>query len=229
MKKLAPAVFKMPTSVERYEFLKKHAKEDPAEIINYGTSSDDYARRIAESFTLVCEMPYYYDPRIADTTDSDVIRKQSILHSIELAEERHTFIKKNYSEAKSNLSSRKDKKPFVDAIEDSLKRFPDIMKAWRHWAETDPELKRKATIAEKFDSYVISRFHDLLSLGMLYRCVKGAANKKVEEEVLHKITGWNKDLEDQLDYKAIPIRSLVRVQLGSALLAADYIGVRTQE
>jgi len=223
MKKLAKAIFKMPTSVERYDFLKKHSKKDPAEIINYGTSSDDYARRVAGSFTLICEMPYYYDSRIGDTSESDVIRKKAILHSIELAEERHSFIKRSYSKAKSGVKGHKDKKPFIDAIEDSLKRFPDVIKAWRHWAETDPKVRRKATVAEKFDSYVISRFYDLLSLGMLYRCVKDTYNKEVEREVLQQIKKWDKKLEDQLDYRVIPIRSLVRVQLGSALFAAEYI------
>ncbi len=223
MEKLAPAIFKMPTSVERYEFLKKHTDRDPAEIINYGTSSDDYARRVAGSFTLVCEMPYYYDARIGDTSPSDMIRKETFLHSVELAEERHIFIKKEYSEVKRSLRKREDKKPFVDAIEDSLKRFPSIRKAWRHWAETDPELERRATVAEKFDSYVISKFYNLLSAGMLYRCMKGTDNQKVEREVSQKISEWNKDLEDQLTYKIIPIRSLVRVQLGSALLAAEHV------
>lgn len=87
MKKLAEAIFKMPTAVEAYEFLKKHTKKDPAKIINYGTSSDDYARRVAESFTLVCEMPYYFDPRIEDTSESDVIRREAVQYSIKLAED----------------------------------------------------------------------------------------------------------------------------------------------
>ncbi|MDH5447381.1 MAG: M14 family zinc carboxypeptidase [Candidatus Bathyarchaeota archaeon] len=224
VKKLAEAIFRMPTSVETYEFLKKHTKKDPAEIINYGTSSDDYARRVAGSFTLVCEMPYYYDSRIEDTSESDVIRKEAVLHSIKLAEERYNFIKKKYSEVKASLSSHEDKKPFIDAIEDSLKRFPDTIAAWKHWAKTDPKLKRKATVAEKFDSYVISRFYDLLSLGMLYRCVKSTNNKKIEKAVLQRVVKWNKELEKQLSYEVVPIRSLVRVQLGSALLTAEYIG-----
>lgn len=87
--------------------------------------------------------------------------------------------------------------------------------------------KRKATVAEKFDSYVISRFYDLLSLGMFYRCVKSTNNEKVEEEISQRITRWNKELEKQLSYKVIPIRSLVKVQLGSALLTAEYIGKKS--
>jgi hypothetical protein len=223
MEKLAEAIFKMPTSVEAYDFLKKHTKKDPAKIINFGTSSDDYARRVARSFTLVCEMPYYYDPRIGDTSESDEIRRKAVQYSIKLAEERYDLVKEKYSEVRANLKGNKEKKPFRDAIEDSLKRFPDTIAAQKHWAETDPKLKRKATVAEKFDSYVISRFYGLLYMGMLYRCVKDTENKKVEKEVFQHITQWNKELEKQLSYKVIPIKSLVKVQLGSALHTAEYV------
>jgi len=223
IKQLAEAIFKMPTSAEAYEFLKKYTKKDPAKIINYGTSSDDYARRVAGSFTLVCEMPYYYDPRIGDTSGSDVERKEAIWNSIKLAEERYNFVKKKYSEVKGSIKDHREKKPFKDAIEDSLKRFPDTIAAQKNWAQTDPKLKRKATVAEKFDSYVISLFYNLLSLGMLYRCVKNTKNEKTEREVLHQLQKLNEKLEKQLSYKVIPIRSLVRVQLGSALVTAEYI------
>jgi hypothetical protein len=213
----------MPTSVQAYDFLKKHTKKDPAKIINYGTSSDDYARRVAGSFTLVCEMPYYYDSRIGDTSESDVSRKEANLYGIMIAEERHNFIKQKYSDVKKSLKAHKEKKTFTDAIEDSLKRFPDAIAAQKHWAQTDPKLKRKATVAEKFDSHVISIFYNLLSLGMLHRCIKGTGNENTEKEVLQHVKKWNKKLEKQLSYKVIPIKSLVRVQLGSALLTADYI------
>jgi hypothetical protein len=223
IKKLAEAIFKMPTSVEAYEFLKKHTNKDPAEIINYGTSSDDYARRVAESFTLVCEMPYYYDPRIGDISESDVIRREAVLYGVALAEERYSFVKEKYSNVKASLKEYEEKRPFRDAIEDILKRFPDSIAAQKHWAKTDPLLKRKATVAEKFDSHVLSRFYDLLSLGLLYRCVKDTKNEKAEKEILQQMTEWNDRLEKQLSYKVIPIKSLVKVQLGSALLTAEYI------
>ena len=97
------------------------------------------------------------------------------------------------------------------------------MASHKHWAKTDRKLRRMATIAEKFDSHVISRFYGLLSYGMLYRCVKGTKSEKIEKQVLKKIKEWNEELEKQLSYKVIPIQSLVRVQLGSALFAAEYI------
>jgi hypothetical protein len=224
MKKLTEAIFNMPTSVEAYDFLKKHSKKDPAEIINFGTSSDDYARRVAGSFTLVCEMPYYFDARISDTSKSDVVRRDAVLYGLKVAEERYTFVKETYLKVKESVRTHKEKKPFIDAIEDSLQRFPDSIAAQKHWAETDPKLNTKATVAEKFDSHVLSLFYNLLSLGMLYRCVKNTGNDKAEEKALQRIHEVNATLEKQLSYKVIPIRSLVRVQLGSALATAEYIG-----
>jgi hypothetical protein len=223
MKKLAEAIFKMPTSAESYEFLKKHLKKDPAKVIKSGTSSVDYAQRAGENFTLVCEMPYYYDPRIGDTSKSDVIRKEAVLYDLKLQNENYNFVKKKYAKTKAQVKKYKDKKPFIDSIEEFLKRFPDQVAARKHWAETDTKLKRKATVAEKFDSYVLSRFYGLLMAGMLYRCVKNTKNEKTEKEILDRITKLNKELEKQLSYKVIPIKSLVRVQLGSALITAEYI------
>ncbi len=223
MKKFTDAIFKMPTSAESYEFLKKHLKKDPAKVIRSGTSSVDYARKAGENFTLVCEMPYYYDSRIGDTSESDVIRKEAVLYDLKLENENYNFVKKKYTQAKARLRKYRDKKPFVDSIEEFLRRFPDQTAARKHWAETDPKLKRKATVAEKFDSHVLSRFYGLLISGMLYRCVKDTKNEKMEKEILNRITKLNRELEKQLSYKIIPIRSLVRVQLGSALLTAEYI------
>lgn len=224
MKEFAKAIFYLFPISEAYDFYKKHSKKDPAKILNAGTSSDDYARKIAKTFTLVCEMPYYYDPRIADTSQSDTIRKDAIVYSLKLAEERNRFIKQEYSQVKSKVKKITEKRPFIDAIEDSLKRSPDRIAAQKHWVRTDPTVRRKATVAQKFDSHVLSRLYGLLSFGMLYRCVKGTENQKAENEVLRKITEWNAELEKQLNYKVIPIQSLVRVQLGSALYTAEYIG-----
>jgi len=223
MKKLADAIFKMPTSKETYDYLKKHTKKDPAEIINYGTSSDDYAGRVAGTFTLVCEMPYYYDPRIDSVSESDIVRRDAVLHGIGLSEQIYESMKDNYIKVKLYVEGLKNKKPFIDAIENYLRRFPDEIAADKHWAKTDKSLKRKATVAEKFDSYVIIRFYGLLMLGLLYRCVKGLRNKGFEEEILQHIKEWNSELEKDLSYKVIPIRSLVRVQLGSAFYTSEYV------
>lgn len=53
--------------------------------------------------------------------------------------------------------------------------------------------------------------------------MKDTKNEKTEQEVFHQIQEWNKKLEAQLSYEVIPIRSLVKVQLGSALVTAEYI------
>ena len=64
-------------------------------------------------------MPYYYDPRIGDTSESDIIRKEAILHSIKLAEERYSFIKEKYSAKYLPAKPRvfKNKKKAQDAHE----------------------------------------------------------------------------------------------------------------
>ncbi len=227
--KLADAIFLMPTSKEAYEFYKEHTGKDPATIINYGTSSDDYARSVnPEVFTLVCEMPYYYDPRIEDTSNSDIKRRTAFLHGLDISEGIYNFIKEKYGKAKSHLTVSS---PFTIAIEDYLKHFPDNLAAERHWAETSPKVERLATVAEKFDSYVVRKVYGLLLLGELvrlldYELTHGKKNpelEKLKDEVKQEVHSRNQELEGELNYYVIPIRKLVKVQLGSALYTANYI------
>ncbi|RLG40176.1 MAG: peptidase M14, partial [Thermoproteota archaeon] len=59
--KLADAVYYLPSTRDRYDYLEKHSDKDPFEIIRSGTSSVDYARRVnLDVSELVCEVPYYY-------------------------------------------------------------------------------------------------------------------------------------------------------------------------
>jgi len=229
VERLAEAIFRVPTSKEAYEYYRRYTGRDPAEIMNYGTSSDDYARRVNPNvFTLVCEMPYFYDPRIGDTSESDVTRQEAILHSVNVQRQVYRFIREIYLQVKPHLTVSS---PFIPPIEDYLRRFPHAITAKENWAKTSPEVKRPATVAEKFDSYVIERVYSLLLYGMLRRLIlhektHGKPSPKLEaleEKVYQKMLSWNEELEKELQYQVIPIRKLVRVQLGSALYTAEYL------
>ena len=66
--KLAPAVFNMFGISASYDFYEENGVQDPSQIIKSGTSSDDYLRRVTgnRGFTLVCEMPYFYDKSLGN-------------------------------------------------------------------------------------------------------------------------------------------------------------------
>ena len=91
-----------------------------------------------------------------------------------------------------------------------------------------------ATVAEKFDNYLIHKFGHLFIFSMFVRMVDAqikatgessvltTARKTIGEVFEKRIT----ELETNLEYTVIPIQKLVRLQLGSALLAANHAAKR---
>ena len=87
---------------------------------------------------------------------------------------------------------------------------------------------------EKFDNLVIRRFYRLFSLGMFVRLLdaqmaatgESPSLSSTREAALAAFEARSTELAAELDYVVIPIQKLVRVQLGSALLAADYAAGR---
>jgi len=226
------AVFDLPPIARMYDFHEEHTGTDPAEIISGGTSSDDYARRFCDPLFLVCEMPYFYNPTIHDTSPSDMVRRDAILQGIELGKQSIAFMQELYDAVKGELTMSS---PFRDAVEEMLRTSFEHLAAQEHWAQNDPRTAEIATTAEKFDSLMIGQFYRLLGLGMLIRLLDAQAAAAGESPALVSARRIASDafearsaaLEAELDYEVIPIQKLVRVQLGSALLAASYAAERT--
>jgi hypothetical protein len=87
-----------------------------------------------------------------------------------------------------------------------------------------------APIAEKFDNMGIRKFYRLFPLGMFIRLLQAQIEFTGKSPLLasaHQIASaafeaLTAELEADLNYTVIPIQKLVRVQLGSALMAAQY-------
>jgi len=231
MTEYASAIYKVPFIAEAYDFLEEQTGTDPAEIIKGGTASFDYARAFCDPFCLVCEMPYFYDPTIRDTSPSDMVRRDAILQRVEQAREDLNFLEEQYNAVKNELTVPS---PFRDSIEETLRTSMQRLTAQENWARTDPRTAEMATVAEKFDSLMIHRFYQLLSKGMLVRLLDTQTAATGESPTLSSareaakaaFESHSADLETELDYTVIPIQKLVRVQLGSALLAADHAAGR---
>src|SRR5262249_54866924 len=89
---LAPAVYRLFGIADTYEYLADTLERDPAPIIEAGTSSDDWLARICESFSFVCELPYYTAPALDDTTPTDRRRRDVVLEGLAAAEALHAEI-----------------------------------------------------------------------------------------------------------------------------------------
>jgi hypothetical protein len=222
------AIFKALTVREVYDFMEESGVPDPAEIINSGANSYEFALQFKDPLSLVCEMPYFYNSNIHDTTPSDTIRRDAILNGLEMARDQIAFFQQQYDAIKDALIVPS---AFRDAIETQMLLDPKNLDAQETWARNDPSLDGIATVAEKFDSLVVSRFYHLLSMGMFVRMIQTeldtAGPRPALEDALGKaeerFSSQAAQLEKEMQYEMIPIQKLVRVQLGAGLLYANLI------
>lgn len=229
--KFASAIYKDSSIAAEYDFLEQQIATDPAEVISGGTLSFEYARTFCDPFTLICEMPYFYHPAIDDTSESDIVRRDALLKAIQETKENVSYMKELYDAVKGELTVHS---PFRDAIEETFRVSLVELTAEENWVRADPKTAEMATVAEKFDSLVIHRFYRLLGLGMFVRMVEAqiAATgvspslSSTRDATVATFKEHAADLEAELDYTVVPIQKLVRVQLGSALLTADYAARR---
>ena len=89
---LAPAIYRMLTSMDMYDHLERHGIADPAANIGFKASSAQYAERHG-SFFLIVEMPYFDEPRVNDQSPTDTLRRDAILSAMDLATEHDAWIR----------------------------------------------------------------------------------------------------------------------------------------
>lgn len=232
MTQYADAIFKTPAITEQYDFLEEQGI-DPKEAITGGTTSFDYALAFSDPFSLVCEVPYFESTRIRDTAPSGITRSDAILQGIERVKEGLDNMQELYDAVKEQLTYDS---PFKDSISTYLRVMPEQLTAQESWAKTDPAAQEQATIAEKLGAVSVGRFfYVLLHLGMTIRMIDvqiatTGESPSLTATRLRAIAIFDQvaaDLESELEYSVVPIRKLVSVQLGSALLGATYAGTRT--
>jgi hypothetical protein len=226
--KYADGVYQMPITKDSYDYLEKHLGKDPASVIKCGTSTFDYAKNICDPFTLVCEVPYFYDPRIEDQSPTDTPRREAILRRLEHTQGLYDLLLAKYERIEKLLTTPS---PFRTAVEHFLQVLPDHLKAEKKWAKEDKELNRPATVAEVFDNLVVHPFYNLLVIGMFLRLIDAEKRRRQTDalqgawsEVDELFSSWKEEMEKNMDYQVIPIKKLVAVQLGAGLESLASIG-----
>lgn len=217
---LSPAIYQSSGIKEQYDFLQTYGA-DPCARMDGGEGSFGYARGICDAAHLVCELPYFYDRRIDDTTRTDVRRRDAILDGMAASLSMQQYLADLYRTwgAEMKVASR-----FRRAAEGLNRLMLNGAEARKAWAESEASLDTPATVAQVFDSSTVSRFYNLLIVGMAVRGLRLELEQHPSERLARvfadlesRFTGWTDALEDELDYQVIPIKTLVEVQLGAAL------------
>jgi hypothetical protein len=231
MTQFADAIFQAPSITQMYDFLEEQGV-DPGKVITGGTSSFDYAQAFCDPFSLICEMPYFESSSIHDTSPSDLTRRDAIIQGLERVKVGLEDLQELYDTVRDELT---ESSPFKDSISSFLQVLPQNVAAQENWARTDPSAQKQATVAEKLDALSVRRFYFvLLNLGMTIRMIDtqiaasgdSPALTATRQRAIAAFDQLVEELETEIEYSVVPIRKLVGVQLGSALLAAAYAARR---
>jgi hypothetical protein len=224
------AMFRMSNFSEWYDYLEENSPVPPGEVLNGGTSSDDFITRKYNALCVVCEVPYFYDPKIEDTSPSGMTRRQANLEGIAFQREVLHFMLRNYEEARTLLTVSS---LFADAIEELARSGETEIETKERAVQADERYERQATVAEKWDALYVSKFYTLLNLGQFVRMLEhektevGDAFPQPLQELLDESLALFEakaaEVEADLDYTVVPIKKLASVQLFTALYAMDHV------
>jgi hypothetical protein len=218
---LSPAIFKTPRVSDHYDFLEKNIEEDPATKLKMGAGSYDFASGVCDPAHLIVELPYFFDPRTADTSPDAGTRREAILSGVERSLEIITFLSETLESIRDQLT---EPTRLRDSSLEIVGMMASNLESKRAWASKAPELDVPVTAAQKFDSAIAFRFYQLLFVGMVHRAIQAQIDVKGSEAlssalrtVEARFAEWAEEMESDLDYKVIPIKTLVEIQLGAAL------------
>jgi hypothetical protein len=231
-----PAIFRGLGISEMYDYFEQYGVEHPEVLCDTGTCSSEYADKISGTFTLLTELPYFYDKRIKDLSSSDMVRKDVVLMKLDDSEKANNFIKSTLNSVEGYLSTNN---PFKNAL-DAFMLYEEGNDATRKMVNENPEFSELATEAEKFDNLLVAKFYKLLSYGLLVRASEHEINQmdktgevnvekrtalcesmRVSEAELKELSDY---LEQEICYEVVPIQKLIRIQLETGLITADYLG-----
>ena len=232
----APAIYQSLGIEQEYDYMEKYAPEgtDIGAAFKVGNNSESYARTRHGSFTLLTELPYFFDKRIMDLSEGTMLRKDAVLQSLAASEESNKYLLQTMDISKQYFQPLN---PFWLALEAFTKERSN--EATRNMVNTDPEFSKKATVAEEFDNILMSRFYKSLSYGMLIRVneyeleamerngevnpEKKAALEKARDIAIVHHKELTDQLEAEIEYEVVPIRKLVSIQLECGLLVGKYL------
>jgi hypothetical protein len=214
LRELAPAVYALFGIDETYEYFERTLGEDPAPVIAAGTSSDDWLRRVCDAFSLVCELPYYTSPTLQDTTPTTRSRRDVVLEGLARAGSLHAEAVRAFE----TIAARAPEHRLTRSVRDYLEKAPKRIAAERAQAGTDG-YARPATCAEALDATTCTAFHHVLYLGEVHRLAAMVGAQALADELQGRLAILTAEIARESELRTLPLRPLVAVQAGAALLA----------
>jgi hypothetical protein len=200
---------------ESYQYMARTLGEDPAPLIEAGTCSDDWLKRVVPgAFSLVTELPYYTSPVLEDTTPAGVARREAVEAGIARAERLHGECAAAFDALRAPLPEHR----LTRSVRDYLAKTPKRLAAERANAVGD-EYSREATRAEALDATTCRAFYHLVYLGEVFRLAELTHDAPLAGRLRERVATLAADIERESQLRVLPVRPLVAVQAGAGLLA----------
>src|SRR5262245_21788392 len=211
---LAPAVYRLFGIAEYYDYLAESLGDDPAPLIEAGTSSDDWLSGICDAFSIVCELPYYSSPPLEDTAPAGLRRREAVREGVARAGAIHAEIARRFGQ----LSAPDHR--LTRSVADYVLKTPKRLAAeLAHAAE--PAYAREATRAEALDATTCRAFYHLVYLGEVHRLAVMTRERQLADVIEAYLVRQMADVERENAPTVLPVRPLVAVQARAGLLAID--------
>jgi len=212
---LAPAVYRMFGSADTYEYFARTLGGDPASFIGAGTSGDDWMRGVEpESFSLVCEVPYFSTPMFSDSGSSGISRRQAILEGLDRA----ATIAGRVADAMTSLGEAPSHDRLTRSVLAYVEKTPKRLAAERANVVA-PEFDREATSGEACDAAWGPVFYHAVYVGEASRVAARAGNAPLASSLRDEVGRLDRMLTSEAGLYALPLRRLVQCQTGAGLVA----------
>ena len=211
------------------DYLEYYSKKDSKVILSLkrGACSDEwYQDTVSGGFSFNCEVPMFLTPKLLDNSPSLVsykamMQQQYQRKKLRVAYSRKLFDKlQDYAHLADPLLYAMAQK-HVDNAKMSLAHEKHILSTME---------ERPVSKAELFENMVIADLFDLFFIGQIWRvsesiCLKGEAPKicRLMESADVEITSLAKGIEQQGNFYQVPLRTAVKMQLGSILIIAEKV------
>lgn len=214
LKRFDEGIFALFGVQETYDYLARNLADDPAPYIEAGTSSDDYLKTLTDGYSLVTELPYYFDPVLQDRSPAGMTRREAILQGVFRVDSIYHDIREYFA----IVSRGAPRDRLYRSVDDYTRKTPKRLAALKREVES-PQYSREATRAEAFDSTVCRVFHHMLYLGEVYRLAVARGSEEVARVVRRRLEEICGQISSQSDLQTFPLQKLVAVQVGSGLHA----------
>jgi zinc carboxypeptidase len=221
--RLAAGIFRSLDIRDAYDHLER---DGLAETVSGGNSTGSYAERHG-TLTLVSELPYWSDPRIADTTPTDLAYGEPLrVHGRRMADLGATMAAV-LAEVEGATSVES---PFLRASRYYARIAADLgADMLRRADRADP--RRRSTVAEQVSTEDAVHMFRLRYGGMLLRALDAEhavgnlrpAVRRARAGLAGTYAGWCAEAALATPAETIPIRSLVATQYAAVAAAAAHL------